>query len=264
MGDLITRITSLFNMTKAVTLTLPGLVGAVGIVLLLWPPLPENQVPQNVTLTATGCNVPLKALSEPTRLDAAEIKEIAVKNQSILEASQRDLQKCNELMSSLLGREETLNANLKSQIEFKQKEQASVQETFINYQKSNNPLLEIYRSKLATVNREIDSLRASILQNEQGIRDRNRRIQENVRYQKMVTERLADPGRLRPQKSFDEFLSGLSDHTLALVLLSIAIGYVLDPFNRAVYGAFYDSIGRNIWNILRISRPPAYSPVKGR
>jgi hypothetical protein len=260
MGDLITRLTSLFNLTKTVALTLPGLVGAIAVAILLWPPQPDNVLP---TLSPpTSCKVSLTAaLLEPKNLE--EVTDIARKNQAILESRQRDLQSCSELETSQVGKEEARNANLKTDIAVLEKEQTAVQDAYVSYQKSNSPLAANYRDKLNNVDGRIDAKRREILQNEQSIRDKNKLIQENGRYLKMVTDRLADPGRLRPQKNFDEFLSSLADHAVALILLALVIGYLLDPFNRAIYGALYDGVFRHLWNFLRGSRRQVSNPVKG-
>jgi hypothetical protein len=264
MGDLITRLTSLFNLTKTVAVTLPGLVCSIAVVILLWPPMPVTLIPQ-VPVHTRGKSCPPITLTG-TLLEAKSIddlKKTARTNQDTLETSLRDLQECSEYETSQVGREETLNVNLKADITVLEKEQASLQDAYIAYQKANSPLTPTYSAKLTDVTGRIARKRSEILLHEQTIRDKNRNIQEIARYMKMVTDRLADPGRLRPQKSFDEFLTALADHTVALILLAIVIGYVLDPLNRAIYGALYDGFFRKLWNFLRGSRRPVSNPVKG-
>ena len=203
MGDLITRLTSLFNLTKTVALTLPGLVGSMAVVILLWPPMPVTLIPQ-VPVHAHGTACPPIALTG-TLLEAKNIddlKETARRNQDTLEKAMRDLQECSEYETSQVGREETLNANLKADITVLEKEQASIQDAYITYQKANSPLTPTYSAKLTDVTGRIARKRSEILLHEQAIRDKNRNMQEIARHTKMVTDRLADPGRAPPAKDF--------------------------------------------------------------
>ena len=45
MDQIITLLTNLFNLTKIVSVTLPGLLAAGGLALILWPPVPVDVIP---------------------------------------------------------------------------------------------------------------------------------------------------------------------------------------------------------------------------
>ena len=45
MNEIITLLTNLFNLTKIVSVTLPGLLAAGGLALILWPPAPVDVIP---------------------------------------------------------------------------------------------------------------------------------------------------------------------------------------------------------------------------
>jgi len=68
--------------------------------------------------------------------------------------------------------------------------------------------------------------------------------------------RLADPGRIRPALSFDDYFSGLASHALAIALLAVAVGLVLDPVNTALWGGLFDWKFLDFFNWLRKRRPP--------
>ena len=153
MGDLITRLTSLFNLTKTVALTLPGLVGSMAVVILVVAADAGNSDPSGPPVHAHGTACPPIALTG-TLLEAKNIddlKETARRNQDTLEKAMRDLQECSEYETSQVGREETLNANLKADITVLEKEQASIQDAYITYQKANSPLTPTYSAKLTDV-----------------------------------------------------------------------------------------------------------------
>jgi len=45
MGQIITLLTNLFNLTKLASVTLPGLLSAAGLALILWPAVPIDVIP---------------------------------------------------------------------------------------------------------------------------------------------------------------------------------------------------------------------------
>ena len=294
MGDWITKITNLFNLTKLVSLTVPGLLSALAVAIVVWPPPPGDEVTVVQTIRGAqcsgqlpsrkpfpGCLIPPVApppppapgnsnpicsyttarleLPEdfaPEKLPPERIRKAAVDNQYILDHSRIGLQQCQELETAAAGREESENANLTTQIANLDKERSALQDTYVGYEKSDNPLAAGFKRKLEIVEGEINSKREHIIRKEQTIRDRKRYLAEIQRYLKMLDDRTADPGRLRPRRSFDDVLSGLSDHVTAIILFAIVMGIFIEPITSAVFGVFFDGLFMYFWNWWRRSRRP--------
>jgi len=51
MDQIITLLTNLFNLTKMASVTLPGILSAGGVALILWPALPIDMVPAVVRVS---------------------------------------------------------------------------------------------------------------------------------------------------------------------------------------------------------------------
>jgi hypothetical protein len=67
-------------------------------------------------------------------------------------------------------------------------------------------------------------------------------VEELTRTQQVIKARLADPGRLRPRLGFDAFMTGLVNHVVAFILLSLASAIIVTATDRAVFGAFFEDL----------------------
>jgi hypothetical protein len=90
---------------------------------------------------------------------------------------------------------------------------------------AHSPLLQQYRIHLKSLDDQISALRKAILEREQ---NRDWEIGELTRFRNIVAERLADPERLRPELTFDDYVTKLSRHVVAFILLAITTGMVLN------------------------------------
>lgn len=320
MNQIITLLSNLFNLTKVASVTLPGLLGAGGLLLVLWPAVPVDLVPLavsglehpkgfpsdspyvqsdtfdvNADRACPGENVlgrhgaydqacmvkslPLEQILESDHLregdlqpasgdieslgnkygfDAAIIGQIwdkaqnrsypqsrrrQVQEQLILDFENQRFSECINLETSLKGREDTENLQLKADLAIEEQQRSAAQDNFLAYLKSNNLLLaNRYRTEMERFQACISLKRYSVLWNEGDSRERDRRLAELTRAQAVITARLADPGRLRPRLGFDDFTSALVNHVVAFILLSLAVGMAVTAFNRAVFfgGLFED------------------------
>jgi hypothetical protein len=259
MGQLITLITNFLNLSKLAAVTAPGIITALGLALLAWPPAPLDRI---VTATFDGTLTPpftptvianfqhtgnaactLAPVTLPTPSDPSQIKDYAKGNQDKLEAGKQLMNQCIEFENAAKGREDSENAQTNVDIATRTKELTDQQANRLNYEKTNNKeLADAFRNKESGAQAAIQVLRDKILVREQAIRERARRIAEYTGELGIVNDRLADPGRLRPQKSFDDYLVGLSNHAIALALLAIAISILITPFTRSLLGGLYDTI----------------------
>jgi hypothetical protein len=164
----------------------------------------------------------------------------AQNDQKVLDTEQSHLAMCIELENSMKGGEVSQNSQLNADIEVYKKDQADIQTAYEGYEKSNNPLRDLYWEKYEEANFRIENKRKTILSNEQMIRERDRRLAELARESNVIADRLKDPGRLRPRQAFDEFITTLANHAIGLALLAIAVGVLLNPINRGIITPFYD------------------------
>jgi hypothetical protein len=248
MDKLIAMLQNLFSLTKVASVSLPGLVSALGLAMLLWPAMPEDFIPTvddprtvqfDPPPRPEACPITLKPLQLLQHHGLSDIKDTQIKNQSTLEQQKNIFPKCINIESSRQGYEKSENDRLTAEIAQKQKILDAAQENFLAYSKSNSPLAAHFARQRQDAEEEITARRKLIEDNEQSIRDRDLRIKELTRMAAIIDARLADPGRLRPRGSFDDILAGLANHVVAFILLSLALGLVVTPLNQAAASVLY-------------------------
>jgi hypothetical protein len=97
-----------------------------------------------------------------------------------------------------------------------------------------------------------------IHEEEQLQRERVRRSTELTRLSKEVSDRLLEPGRLRPLQKFDDFLASLGSHVVAFLSLALGWSLLFDPINRAVFGYFYEVSFDDQLDYARGDRKPLF------
>ena len=110
------------------------------------------------------------------------------------------------------------------------------------YEKADSPLTYLTRKRWEQSEKAIAERRSLIAQHEQEARDREWEIAELTRWKGIVSDRLAEPGRLRPELGFDDYLSALSKHVLAFIFLAVAVGMVLEGISTPGILGLLDSI----------------------
>lgn len=340
MNQIITLLQNLFSLTKVASVTLPGLLAAGGLALILWPAIPVDLIPlatvgpvQELAAfnkvkpteaegTSLGpdvacpgekllgrhnafdqaCQVRLVAMTEildsikeedkkeeeeSNKKDeqsdkekegqqsgkegqqskaggfiSAELKDIRpqlmdiqerdtypqsrkqqIQQQLILDFENQKFSECINLETSLKGREAAENQQLTADLDIEEKQRSSAQDNYLTYLKSNNRLLFTrYKTEMDNFQGCITLKRYSVLWNERDIQERDRQMTELTRDQGIITARLADPGRLRPRLGFDDFVTGLVNHVVAFILLSLAAAIIVTALDRTVFfgGLFED------------------------
>lgn len=253
MGDLFTRLTRFFDLSKTVAVTVPGLVAAVALALMMRPVKPADDIAVHVD--ATECQFRQTALRRPAKLSPQEHRQVALDNQTALESSRRKLQDCILLRSSQLGKEESDIADLKHDIQLRTKERDVFEKKYLGYVESRGPLRNEFEGGMRMRTNGIMAARKQIVDLELVAKRRQLEIDRMKADLKVVDERLADPGRLRPALGFTDYFDGLTAKVLAFGLLAMVLGYTLDPINRGLYGALFDRpIVLNALNWLRSGR----------
>lgn len=271
MDQIISLLTSLLNLTKLASVSIPGLLTALALALLAWPPPPLDVIPvvtPNKTEQVSGdthgaaCDISLAQLSsvpewlgahqEVTNIDfpggpaslnsrrgpaSLVIGQSAVADQLVLEEQKVLIAGCMEIETSLKRAAKAEQDQLSTDLAAREKERTAAEE---NYIASKAKFPNYSRRGIDEAEEQIQPIRTKILSKDDSLRFRQRNIDALTRYASIISERLADPGRLRPRKSFDEYLAALTNRVIAFILLSIALGVVLTPVTRAFSGLFYD------------------------
>lgn len=238
MGDLVTRFTNLFNLSKTVAVTVPGIVAAVAIGIMLRPIPPKDEIA--VPVPNTDCTFAQEELVRPNTLSLSDYRSTAVSHQNKLEVSRRRLQDCILQRTSELGKEEADIADKQLEIVLRTKERDVFEKKYLHYVESLGQLRDAYESNMQAHTEQIMAIRRSILEAELAAKQRQLTIDRLKEDLKIVDERLADPGRLRPALGVTDYFEGLTSKVLAFVLLAMALGFTLDPINRGFFGALFD------------------------
>lgn len=261
MGDLITRLGNLFNLSKAFALTVPGVVAASALAILLWPPYTVDTIMRptrmftvvNDVVTPCEFGSPTE-LVKPQKTTPAAINEAAHANQRTLELARAELRACISGEGSADGKEEEQIKNLETQIKVFEKNRDELQLQYLRYEKADSRLAGEFRAKYGDAGKDINDLRALITKQQSRLASRKLSIQLETDYLKVVEERLADPGRPGHGQSVNDFLSRLTDHIVAFTLLALAFGFMLDPINRAIFGGLFDGVLIRAMNKLYTNR----------
>jgi hypothetical protein len=280
--DLLTPLQNLWSNVKNVTL--PGVFAALAFVILLWPPPTYDRVPTvidnhpdiaalrleagffgdesadyNVYLSRStpACWVKegsdsYRFLTIPTLRDR---REVAVKNQLILDDIDRTLLKCVEEEQALMGIEDQAIINVNALITTRTAVRDGINTGYQKYVLSlSDDMAAAFKIRLDTAQDEIDELQAEALNLQRIQKERLRRVAELQRLDGEMKMRLADAGRLRPTQKFDDILSGLSNHILGFLTLVVGWGLLLDPLCRAIFSYMYEYYFDDAWDDVRPQR----------
>lgn len=315
MGQIITLLTNLFNLTKIASVTLPGLLSAAGLALILWPAVPVDVIPfvfhvshgrafdvppdvacagENVLgrhdAYAQSCQIFSFPIDEAKRYievdqeqlrtriqdlrnsgggpaeladDEAEysrnqftIEELEktddpslpasrrrqIREQLLLDLKDQSFSECTELETSRKGREEAENDQLKADLVIEEQKRTAAQTNYLAALTANSPVAGRYQTEMNYFEGCITLKRYTTLWNNEDINERGRRLTELSRQQKVIDARLTDPGRLRPRVAFDDFLTGLVNHVVGFILLSLAAAIVVTAIDNALFGALFEDL----------------------
>jgi hypothetical protein len=259
MEPWLSSLKALLDVKDGIKLTLPGLVCAFFLILVFWPPKPIDVMPivqsslpkldirpprvtqppfdafvRRAFMPRTadpGCAVDeyfLEPVVGPTGALFQENNDKARSHQYALEEQSENLQRCLAAESRLVGAEEALNAALEGDLRMLEASRARQSALVADYERLNSPMIPLARGRLEATDRTTELKRAAILKNEQAARDRTWEIAELTRWKGIVSDRLSDPGRLRPELGFDDYLSAMSKHVLAFVFLAAVIAMIIE------------------------------------
>ena len=264
MDSAIQRLKELLDLKEVASITLPGLILAAVLATIFWPPKPINIIPV-VETSAFPDDIEYSALIDPVRNH--QIKHQNIENctigehqmvenqnlqldkammrnqQALLEDELGKLSACIEIQSLSEGEEKTQNELLEQRLKFLEAERAAEAEKLIHLEDDDTPGANEANLRIAALDKSIANAQNEILKNEQAGRVRDVEVSRLKRYEKTIQDRLADPGRLRPEKPLDEYLNGLSNHIVAFLSLAAACGVILkalsSPFTELWHRLFF-------------------------
>lgn len=277
MDKVLALLQSLFSLNKVASVSVPGVLTAAGLAMILWPSRPLDEIP-SVTFVSPAASqasqsnpvAPTNQATQPTRIPhpnraniftipadrACEVtmkplrtpqsvedaRSVAIEDQFLLDREKDKVQRCAEIENSRLGSEKLQNEHLALDIADLQKLLNTALDTYSSYEKTDNPLAARFRDKVTDLQDEILADRNLILKNEQTTRNRGQYLAELGRYDQIISARLSDPDRLRPRKTFDDAMAALVNHVVGFILLALALGVILTPLTQAASGAFFDEL----------------------
>jgi len=263
--DLLSSLGNLAGQVK--NITLPGIVAAFAFALLIWPPdtadrIPfvadhqpnfnqlridaaviqrDNAVTQDAYLATSheACTVK-EGVASPLFLQNSGIQnrtEAAFLNQLTLDDTDRLLLKCAEEEQSLQNIEDLITGYLNTAITAKIADRDNLKTTYLKYVASLSPLAGTFKREVDDKDREIAKFQAYVAKFQHIKAERARRVNQYQRLDAEIKLRLGDAGRLRPKQKFDDILSGLGNHIVGFLTLVFGWALLIDPFNRAIFGA---------------------------
>jgi hypothetical protein len=278
MDQIIALLTNLFNLTKVASVTLPGLLTAGGLALILWPAVPIDVIPVVTNIeTLESMNAPSRQSNFPPAgkaacrvehpqvdnliqwLERSGSKHCAVTEESgwcsdtsgdvlkkelvtglnpftqealpegqrrkvdeqfILDAESRNIAACINLEKNLQGQEEKDVNQFSADADILEKQRSAAQDSYLTYLKANDrELVSRYKWDMDELQGRIVAVRGLIRRKNFDADQRGLRLAKLTEDQRLIAERLGDPGRLRPRVGFDVFLSGLVTHVVGFILL---------------------------------------------
>jgi hypothetical protein len=216
------------------------------------PPPSASAQPQNIgpapalnpdQLTQEALRQMLVIEGRTKNLSVPGMRKRAILEQFALDYQVQSLALCADLEKSWSGRDEIAIQQITADLDILEKQRNAAQETYLAYLKTNNGSLSAqYRQEMNNRQNEINVKRRQLLDDTQDKKERERRAGELLAEQQEIKDRLADPGRLRPRVGFDLFVTGLINHVVAFILLSLAAAVMVTAFDRAVFGFIFEDL----------------------
>jgi len=220
-------------------------------------PLDEENLQEVATYTADAGKPACVTRFEPfPRPQTIFDYDAAVKIQQTLDCQTQTFGKCVEEETAKQGQEETLLKNIDATIAQLTTELSKVNEAAQSYAASNNPLRFTFQKQVDQRKAVIAQWQALSIQVKLAQLERVRRMQDYTRQQKILSDRQADPGRLRPRQKIDDVLSSLGSHLTGFVTLALAWSLLLTPLSQVWFSSVYSWTYKYNWDYVRGDRGP--------
>lgn len=239
MTELLGRIAKLLDLGKLATLTGPGILMAIALLLLLRPVRPADIV---ISRTQSNSNeIPAECRQfRPLNLDSrkeAEKKFV----QSALEARNRALEGCLAALAREVRNVDAEIAAIVPKIVPEDKLAQTFLDQYEKYLKENNDLAGEARDKYQAFKGRADGYRRRSEEKKLRKSELQTEIELRTADLKDVGEKQKQPNRLR-NLSFGDFASQLSDSLVYISLLGLLAGLLLDPINKSIFQFLYTQL----------------------
>jgi hypothetical protein len=257
----------LIDLKDGAKLTLPAVLCSFLFIVLFWPPRPLDMIPVVLSLklpiklpSELPCGPKAKqmcdgAFGEPasreliprtfdpictvdeynlnpapgvTGILFGEYNRRTQRRQYALEEQNENLERCIAEEKRLVGSERATSDDYQGYLKVMEESRAKQASAIVDYERVDSPMLGAAMARRFVIEQQITAARSALAATQQEARDREWEIAELTRWKGVVTERLAEPGRLRPELGFDVYLAVLSKHVMAFVVLAVAVGIVLE------------------------------------
>jgi hypothetical protein len=231
MDQLIATISSLLSLTKVAAVSIPGLLSACAIAVLLTPQPPIDLIP-------------IAKPYDDSKLEERLRMESLGQTPPVVAACEIDLVPLTQALD--LGRQDpgmdlNLNAGIGKRgvapIGFAEIPSDTIvggAPAAVKYQF----LLDVEQIRLAECT-EAETALKNLEKSDQAIRIREKNLALLRRSSDVIAQRMADPGRLRPRLNFDAYIELLTHHAVAFILLSLVLGVIATALNNAISGLLF-------------------------
>ena len=194
-------------------------------------------------LTQNALEKILEIERQAGNLSVPESRQRAILEQFVLDYEVQSLSVCADLEKSWSGQDDLAIQQLTTDIDNLEKQRSAAQDNLLAALKANSRLLaDQFERDMSRDQREVQRARDQILLRTQNKMERERRAAELGVEQQLIKDRLGDPGRLRPRVGFDLFVTGLINHVVAFILLSLAAAVIVTAFDRALFGFVFEDL----------------------
>jgi len=206
-----------------------------------------------------ACQTQLQALPQPKTIFGYGT---AVSVQEVLDCQIQTFNKCVEEETGAQGQEETLLKNIDTTITQLTTDLGKLNDAAQGYAASNNPLRFAFQDRVDKRKKVIAQWQTLSVRLKLTELERARRMQDYTRQVKILTDRQADPGRLRPRQRIDDMLSSLGSHLTGFIALALAWSMLLTPISQVAFnGLFYSKTYKYNWDYVRGDRGPPISTL---
>lgn len=240
MSEFLTRLSSFLNLQKAATISVPGLLMALAILLIYYsnpPQILKIPAPSSDPTEAAQLKIPQVCLDlaaeQSLTSGSGRVNELDYKT---LQARRQNIDKCVRQLQSGVVADQSKSAALAAQMDVDQKAVDDLMKQYREYELKGMDLAARYRSLAQD---RLAALQANKLLSKQA--DAHAQIYTDLiaRYNaeyKVLSDRVHAG---EDQEPFADFVSKLSDKLMYVILVGIILGLILDPINKIIQSALY-------------------------
>ena len=240
MTELLTRLASFFNLQKAASVSVPGIMLAVALVFLYYAAYDREPFETTgwVMFARNGLEIPAEcdALFEDRSAESGSTGRLTKKDWEWYQERRRATENCLRQLQARQVEWQAQVASLQSQIAARQKAADDFVAQYLDYLKKGNELAgrfkELADNALGVVNRDRQATKSAEA--------------KTAAYSALITsvqqDQKAAGDRLRAgdqESPFNDFVQKLIDKSVYIALLGLVLGLMLDPLTKQLQMLLY-------------------------